>query len=902
MCCDKIGLTMTEMQNSPKVPERSAAEILTEMSDFLIGSLDVQEAMQFALDRLIDYLGGTLCIELTTLENDAQELWLRAQRYSTQYDALFGEIGYRYKLTDLPGSRWVIENGRFFHLPDITNQGFLELHTKEAIAHGMCSILYVPLLARFKPIGVLHVESWLTPREFSREEIQLCQGVANLVAAAIENGRLLAAERKQLHLAEILQKVGSLLTTRLDLNDLYDQLFALLAEVVAYDAVSIQIVDKKTDGVRLAASKGFDFSTIADVLQNAIALHSLDKFSSAQQVSVISDTYASAMWIQGSGEDKIRSWIGVLLRVKGEVIGILNVDSYTVNAFKQEDGDMVAAFANQAAIAIENTRLYKETDRRATELSILHQLALDTAAVVDLDELYSKVTAVIASTLYPESFGFALVNERNQMVSPHPSYHDISKALSNRSVSIHGTICEGAIKNGEAVIVPDLREAPRCLLVNAGMLSGVVVPIKIDNSVIGVINAQSRQLDAFSHNDVVFLTTLGGLISASVARSRLYYQLQVYSEYLEKEVAEQTAELKLERDRTITILEHAGESILLLDSAAEIVYVNQEMINQSGYTRAQLMGKTLLFLESGLTATAVYAELWDNLTQGQPWTGQLINKRQDGSFYDVVMTMAPIKTPEDEVTGFVVVEADITRLKEIERLKTDFVTNVTHELRTPLTNIKTYAALAERGREEKKDRYFQILNHEIDRLAQLIQDLLDLSHLETEALLRYVPPVDLDLIVQEYVEIFQAKAGLREIQLTYGVFGGETAVPIEDKHIGQLLTNLLGNALAYTPQGGQVVVEVGRRETAVPPQIWFKITDTGKGIPPEELPHLFDRFYRGAYSQKEGIPGTGLGLAICQGIVNRYHGRIVVESELGHGTTVTVYLPEALSPEEWHTL
>ena len=143
---------------------------------------------------------------------------------------------------------------------------------------------------------------------------------------------------------------------------------------------------------------------------------------------------------------------------------------------------------------------------------------------------------------------------------------------------------------------------------------------------------------------------------------------------------------------------------------------------------------------------------------------------------------------------------------------------------------------------------------------------------------------------------------MKEIQLTHDAFNGETAVSIEDKHIGQLLTNLLGNAIAYTPPGGHVVVEVGRLETAVPPQIWFKITDTGKGIPPEELPHLFDRFFRGAYGQKEGIPGTGLGLAICQGIVNRYHGRIRVESEVGIGTTITVQLPEALPPEEWHTL
>lgn len=877
---------------------RSSLEVLAEMSDFLVGSLDMQEAMQSALEKLIDFLGGDLCIGLTVLENDDQELFVTANLCSDER-LEFEQVGVRFKLEDISASQWVIENGRYLHVPHIEAYFSDNARAEAALASGLRSMLYVPLMAYSRPVGIMHIDVWLAPREFTQEEIQLCQGVANLVAAAIENGRLLAAERKQLVLAQTLQKVGSLLTAYLSLDELYDQLFSLLAEVVAYDSVSIQLFDKKTNSVQLVASKGFDYSTMDEIVLDAIARHSLKKFSPGQYICIISDTRASELWVVEPAVEKVRSWIGVLLRIKGEVFGILNVDSYEVNAYKQGDGDFVAAFANQAAIAIENTRLYKETDRRATELSILHQLALDTAAVVDLDELYSKVTSVIVSTLYPECFGFVLVDGQSQMVSPHPSYHGIPLAMSMRSISVNGTICGDVIENGQPVIVPDLREAPRCVLANVGMLSEVVVPIKIDN---GVINAQSRQVNAFSHNDIVFLTTLGGLISASVARSRMYHQLQVYSENLEKEVAEQTAELKLERDRTITILEHAGESILLLDNNAEIVYVNQEMTVQSGYTRAQLMGKTILFLDSGLTATAVYAELWDSVTHGQSWTGQLINKRQDGSFYDVVMTMAPIKTTEDEVTGFVVVEADITRLKEIERLKTDFVTNVTHELRTPLTNIKTYVGLAERGREEKKARYFEILNHETDRLAQLIQDLLDLSHLETEAPLRYVEPVNLDGIVQEYVDIFQAKAALKEIQLTHDVFGGETAVPLEDKHIGQLLTNLLGNAIAYTPSGGQVVVEVGRLETAVPPQIWFKVADTGKGIPSEELPHLFDRFYRGADSQKEGIPGTGLGLAICQGIVNRYHGRIRVESEVGHGTTVTVHLPEALPPEEWHTL
>ncbi|MCZ7670326.1 MAG: PAS domain-containing sensor histidine kinase [Chloroflexi bacterium] len=136
------------------------------------------------------------------------------------------------------------------------------------------------------------------------------------------------------------------------------------------------------------------------------------------------------------------------------------------------------------------------------------------------------------------------------------------------------------------------------------------------------------------------------------------------------------------------------------------------------------------------------------------WKGQLINQRRDGAYYDVAVTMVPLFDEAGNLEGFVVVQANITQMKALERLKTEFVANVTHELRTPLTNVKTYLTLAERGREEQRERYFRILHHETDRLTQLIQDLLDLSHLETETLPAVVKPVNLKTVIQEYVDVF----------------------------------------------------------------------------------------------------------------------------------------------------
>ena len=892
---------MTDTHHPQQEYERSAAGILAEMSDFLTGSGAVQEAMAVGLKTLVAYLGGSLRIGLTTLENDNHDLLLRAQSLSSCVEE-FGQVGAQFALAEMPLSSWVVANGRFLHIPDMTKRTMNRAPVEAAVAAGMRSILYVPLLAQAQPIGVLHVEIWAEPRELTTEDIQLCQGVANLVAVALENGRLLAAERKQLLLAQTLQKVGYLLTAHMSLHELYEQLFLLLAEVVPYDSVSIQLFDKETGNAKLVADKGLNFANLNPALMNEIVQYSLKKFKADAHLYIIPDTYASNNWIQGVGVEEIRSWIGVLLRVKGEVIGILNVDSHTVDTYKPEDGEMVAAFANQAAVAIENTRLYKETDSRATELSILYELALDTAKARDLDELFAQVTAVISSSLYPESFGFALIDEQSQIVLPHPSYHGIADDLLDKPICLAESVCGWVIETGQPIVIADVRKEERYLARSAEVRAEVTVPLKIDKEVIGVINAESNTIGAFAESDIVFLTTLSGLISARVARTRMLQQLQAHSDNLEKEVAMQTIELKLERDRTITILEHAGESILLLNSDGEISYVNQATVVQSGYQRNELLGKTILFFKSNKTPMPAYSEFVMMLVRGEPWTGQMVNQRQDGSVYDVAVTMAPVVAAQGEITGFVIVEANITRMKEIERLKTEFVANVTHELRTPLTNIKTYVTLAERGREEQKAKYFQILHHETDRLAQLIQDLLDLSHLETEAPLPYVPPVALAQIVEEYVDIFQGKAALKAITLHQVPFAGKTAVSVEDKHLGQLLTNLLSNAIAYTAEGGEVVVAVGRRRTDMSEQVWFQVSDTGVGIPPEDLPHLFDRFYRGSISQQKRIPGTGLGLPICQGIVKRYQGSLEVDSEVGRGTTITIYLPAVDASEEVHTV
>ena len=881
---------------------RREAEILHEVSGYLTQFQDINEAVSRGLAVLLRYLAGTMTISLTVLDKHRESLTIVNQQSTRPafYDA---RVGSSLSLQELAISRQVIETKRPYANPNFSQEDASNESARRAIRGGLRAVLYLPLLVHSESVGVLHIDVHDEPRKFSSEEITLCQGIANLMAAAMERNQLLITERQQLHLAQTLQQVGALLTTQLSLEDVYQKIFRLLAQVIDYDSVSIQLFDEENDQLHLVASEGFTEQVDLIRFIRSIGRYCLRKFSDGRHVSVISDTHADPRWIVNPETQYIRSWVGALLRVKGRSIGILNVDSKRLAAFDEQAAETVAAFANQAAVAIENARLYENARQQANELVILNEIALTTAVTFDMDELLTQTTRLVVNRMYPERFGFALVDPSGENAWPHASYFGVAQEFLNRPIPLKSSIAGAVVKAKRPVIVPDVRLEAHFWAPDDQFLSLVTVPLNIEERVIGLITAEATALNAFGDDDVRFLTTLAGLIGNAMVRSQLYSQLQEQSAGLAEEVRSRTIELQSEKDRTLTILESAGESIILTDKDAKILYTNRATELQSGYTREELLGQTPRLLESGLTPEATYNEMRDTIQQGEQWSGEMVNRRKDGSLYDVSMTISPILNARREIVNFVTVMADITRLKEVDRLKTKFVTNVSHELRTPLTNIKTYVTLLEMGRGENWARYLKVVHHETDRLTQLIQDLLDLSRLETEAPRSDFTAVDLLQVIDDYADIFAAKAEVRQVALHKDVPSDLPPVQVEERHLGQLLTNLLGNAITYTPPGGHVWIKAGAAYGEPHAAIWLQVSDTGVGIAPEDVPYLFDRFFRGERVQSLGIPGTGLGLAICHEIVKRYNGRFDVSSALNQGTTFTVWLPvvvldqkEGLSP------
>lgn len=872
---------------------RREAEILLDISEFVSSSLERDEILMRVMEILRVYLSDVHNCSISLISSDGLHLdtitaWWAEEKFS------YIQPGVTVAIADTFSSQLAIKEGEAVIISDLNEIPFANEYTHKMMQQGLRAILCVPLKVQGRVLGTMHVNHWYVPRRFSAEEVALLQGMANQAAIAIENARLFANERRQLHLSRTLQKVGALLTTSMQLEEVYDQIFDLLGQVVVYDSASLFLLDSASDEFIMVSGRGFD-ERLFEAGQLRLASSTIHrKFDENQTWSVIKNVNGHPAWVYREGLERIRAWIGALLLVKGEQIGLLCVDSAETGQYSDEDGLTVAAFANQAAVAIENARLYDETMRQAKELAILNQIAQETAVSLDIDIFLENITNLVGQELYSTVFGFILYDETTHELRSHYSFLGVSQAKRNYVIPLENSIIGHVVLSGQPYYAPNVAVDPHYF--DSGMQIGseMAVPLKVNYDVIGVINVESPELDAFSDRDLDFLITLAGNISAVLERARLYETLKVQAESLAEQVMLRTSELKMERDKLFAILESAGEAIILTDTTAQILYANPAMERQSGYSRQELQLQNPRMLGSDLVPKTVFADMWRHLLNQQRWTGELINQHKNGQVYDVAVAVTPIMGAKGEVTGYVSVQSDITRLKELERLKTEFIANVSHQLRTPLTNIKTYVSLLSKGKPEKFPRYFSVLHHEIDRLARLIQDLLDISRLDAEAAPNPDAATDLvdfwEMIWPSFLE--RAEREERQLKISIGddVAAARPLVYMETYQMEKLLTRLMDNALTHTNPAGVVQVSIGWQsdEQTV---LELRVCDDGPGIPESERPFLFDRFYRGAQAIESGLPGNGLGLAVVKEMLAQYGGTIAVQSEEGIGSCFIAQLP-----------
>ena len=543
----------------------------------------------------------------------------------------------------------------------------------------------------------------------------------------------------------------------------------------------------------------------------------------------------------------------------------------------------------------------KRAEEAEREQRVLAEALRDTATVLnstlDLDQVLDRILDNVGDVVPNDGANIMLVEGNHARVVRCRGYygeHGFADKVMNLTFPIDETVnMQQMAQSGRPCIISDAHNHEDWVLTPATrwVRSYVGAPIRRQNRVIGFLNLDSATPHFFTEKHAERLQAFADQVAIALHNARLYQELENYSETLERAVDARTAELQRTMEQLAVTLNNSPDAILLLKEDGTVEAANPAFTELFGYEEGEIRRHSPESLAVGDDAGSLIRALHTVIDAGRRRRLELVAKRRDGSTFDADVALAPVKEGET-VQGAVCSLRDISRLKEVDRMKDAFVSNVSHELRTPITSLRLYHDLLVQN-PSKKDVYVARIRREVDRLNVIIEDLLQLSRLDRGRMNVELQEVDLNDLVDQFVDdrtpLFQEK-GLR---LSRTLSPAAPPVCADKSLLEQLLSILVTNALNYTPVGGRVTVSVAPGQDSKSGQVGCSVEDTGPGIPPEEQPHLFDRFFRGQAAHEANVAGTGLGLAIAREIVERHNGSISVESSgrAGEGATFTVWLP-----------
>jgi two-component system phosphate regulon sensor histidine kinase PhoR len=350
---------------------------------------------------------------------------------------------------------------------------------------------------------------------------------------------------------------------------------------------------------------------------------------------------------------------------------------------------------------------------------------------------------------------------------------------------------------------------------------------------------------------------------------------------------ERLTELGTEKARVEAILHNMADGVLLVDARKKIMLANPAAEGMFGIDAAEVVGKDHLEVTHHFQLDEALDQV---LRTGQPEVLEIRRARPGEQILEA--RLAPAGDGAGEPRGVLLVIRDATRSRKLEQMRTEFVANVTHELRTPLTSIRGFAETLLEGALEDPEtaRHFvTIIKRESDQLGNLIEDLLDLSRIESGKWKMHKEPVQLHALATDTVGRLASKAKDLGVDLRIAIPDDLPPVPGDPARLAQVLLNLVDNALKYTHAGGSVTVSTADAG----PFVSVRVADTGTGIPKADLPRIFERFYRVDKARSRATGGTGLGLSIVKHIVDAHGGTINVVSDVGQGAVFTFTLPKS---------
>lgn len=738
---------------------------------------------------------------------------------------------------------------------------------------GSRSRASLPLLIGGEVIGLLNLGSAL-PHAFRQAQLPILQQIADALAIAIEHSRLFRAERRQRELAERLRDIALLVNT-LDLQQALEKIMEQLEGIFPYASGTIQLLEG--DVMRVIATRNLAPETLGRVMP--LAAYPYNRRLALGEIVVLNDvTAAEAEWVRFEDARHIQSNIGVPLWVRERVIGALTIDSNTHTSYSAEDKRLIQAFAQQAAIAIENARLFT-AERTQRELSeALEEAAAVISSALDVEQVLDHILDQVARVVEGDTFNVMMIEDGVARVVRWRGYtagtHDVGSF--RVPIAEYPSLLK-MVEDGEPIVIPDTLRDPTWVAAaeREWRRSYVAAPIRVAGETAGFLNVNSSRADSFRASDARRLQAFANHAAIAIQNARLYARQLQHTEQLERRVRERTIQFEARNAWLEAILSSTSDGIIVTDSDGGIVQTNR--------VAGMWLEHTLSPEDAARLRTAV-RDLSRQATTRPDTVIELTG-------LDLELSAAPISGPGTEGPAVVVAVHDVTYLTALDRMKSQFVSNVSHELRTPITAIRLYCALIKNAPVSRQEQYIQALNQEAERLAKLVEDILEISRIEAGRMELQVTAVNLNALTETVVLSHRILAEAKQLALTFEFTATEVVAWVDAQKFAQVLNNLVENAIHYTPVGGAIHVTTGLKTAAEREWAVVQVADSGMGIPEVEVPQVFDRFFRGEQPQELQIQGSGLGLAIVREIVELHGGEVSVESRVGVGSTFTVRVP-----------
>jgi PAS domain S-box-containing protein len=681
-----------------------------------------------------------------------------------------------------------------------------------------------------------------------------------------------------------LNSVAGILSKSLRADEIFSRVLDRMIEMMRMDGGGIFFIDEDKKEMVCRYYRGISDEFVKVMSRIRIGEDIPGKVAVTGQLVATSDLSKDQRiersFIKHSG---MKGFCCIPIRGKERIIGVFCLFSFRMHHFSSEEENILNSVGEMTGIALENIKLYEkmkelyeyQRKRREEEQAQILSLSTRLGSAIDLKEVMGPVLDLIRN-IFGADFVWMLVRDREGnfiLKTASPLSGEEGKVVYGNTVSsIEGYSAEKRVPTFVSDIGAEAKFYLAASLEGSKYQSTVAVPMHIGEKTVGVYSLYYTGVKEFKEEEIHFLKILANILAVSLERSEFYRRA-----ITEKELSD-------------TILQSVADGIITLDADGRIISVNKAFERMTGVTAEAAVGMPICdvfrFSEQNADFRFALAECFDAALQGSGVSRETSLTSIFGGRKAVSIGAAPVRDSAGKVTGVVNLLRDVSKEKEIDRMKTEIIRSVSHEFRTPLSAIVGMTEMIIDGDidEQQSKKYLSTILSEGIRLSNMVSDLLSIARIESGKEILRLAEIDVPHLLSEISRSFSSLAEKKGATITYDGDGVSRLVGDEEK-IKRLLTNLIDNSLMFSDEGCSILVRVRDSQEGVE----ITIEDNGWGIAAEDMDHLTERFYRGKHGQR--IKGTGLGLSLCQEIVRMHGGSMDIKSTAGAGTQVVLTLP-----------